>query len=113
RVRETPARRSPVADGGAGSPPTRTSPRRVRTRPHTALKTVVLPAPLGPIRATVSPSATVKPTSSSAVRPPNVTVSPATSSRGGPSAVLPVVVIRHLFVSGLPRRSPPANTDRA
>src|SRR5687767_5625640 len=43
--------------------------------PVTALKQVVLPAPLGPIRPRISPSSMWKVTSSSAVSPPNLRVS--------------------------------------
>src|SRR5436190_18479221 len=46
------------------------------------LKQVVLPAPLGPIRPTMAPSATAKLTPLTAVRPPNRTVRSSTSSSG-------------------------------
>src|SRR5688500_2412041 len=44
------------------------------------LKSVVLPAPLGPIRPKISPCATESETSSSAVNPPKRFVMPRTSS---------------------------------
>src|SRR6516162_8752112 len=47
------------------------------------LKTVVLPDPFGPSRPTISPSCTVKDTSSTARRPPKALVRFRTSSRGG------------------------------
>src|ERR1700687_3162603 len=45
------------------------------------LKSVVLPAPLGPIRPQIAPRATSNETLSSAVTPPNRIVSPRTASR--------------------------------
>src|SRR4051794_27259250 len=45
------------------------------------LKTVVLPAPLGPIRLTISPAAISKLTESTATRPPKRQVSSRTLSR--------------------------------
>ena len=45
------------------------------------LKSVVLPAPFGPIRPQIAPRGTSKETSSSAVTPPNRIVSPWTASR--------------------------------
>src|ERR1700722_12438636 len=45
------------------------------------LKSVVLPAPLGPIKPQIAPRATSKETSSSAVTPPNRIVTPWTASR--------------------------------
>src|SRR5688500_18353826 len=46
------------------------------------LKTVVLPAPLGPISVNTSPRRTSKPTSLTASTPPKRTVSPCTDSNG-------------------------------
>src|SRR5690606_8910459 len=46
------------------------------------LSTVVLPAPLVPMMATISPSPTVKAASRTAVTPPYFTVSPLTLSKG-------------------------------
>ena len=53
-----------------GVPSNRTSPASGARRPDTTLRSVVLPEPLGPIRPTTSPLATVKETPSSAARPP-------------------------------------------
>ena len=46
------------------------------------LKSVVLPAPFGPIRPQMAPAATSKETSCSAVTPPNRIVNPLTASKG-------------------------------
>src|SRR6266850_101708 len=63
-----------------GSPPTVTlPPLGLYTRVMT-LNSVVLPAPLGPIRATTSPASTVKETRSSATTPPKRTLSSRISS---------------------------------
>src|SRR5712691_10792099 len=63
-----------------GSAPTVTlPPLGLYTRVMT-LKSVVLPAPLGPIRATTSPASTVKETRSSATTPPKRTLSSRISS---------------------------------
>jgi hypothetical protein len=45
------------------------------------LKSVVLPAPFGPIRPQIAPRATSKETSRSAVTPPNRIVTPSTTNR--------------------------------
>ena len=55
------------------SPSNKMSPSVASTRPEIALKNVVLPAPLGPITLTISPSSTWKFRPDSAFRPPNVT----------------------------------------
>ncbi len=44
------------------------------------LKTVLLPAPLGPIKATISPARAFRVIRSTATRPPNRLVTPCTSS---------------------------------
>jgi hypothetical protein len=59
-------------------------PAAGRTKRLIALKAVVLPAPLGPISAQISPWRTPKLTSSSAVTPPNRTVRPSTCSNWEP-----------------------------
>jgi hypothetical protein len=51
-------------------PPRRTRPPSGRTRPTTIEKIVVLPAPFGPRRPTISPAATSTDTSRTTVRPP-------------------------------------------
>src|SRR5262245_16020221 len=67
----------------------RWSPRSIRPRasgtsPVTALKSVVLPAPFGPITATTSPAATVRLTSDRAASPPNATDTSASDNSCGP-----------------------------
>src|SRR5690606_17335053 len=57
-----------------------TCPAAGRYIPVSTLNTVVLPAPLGPIRLKISPWRTSKSTLSTARKPPNCTVSPRTSS---------------------------------
>src|SRR5579872_4058592 len=52
-------------------------------KPATMPKSVVLPAPLGPISAVMLPSRTVRLASATAVRPPKRLVMPATSSMAG------------------------------
>ena len=64
----------------SAAPSKRTVPASARTKPQMTLKSVVLPAPLGPITPTTSPGATASDTSSRAVNPPKRTVTPATSS---------------------------------
>jgi hypothetical protein len=49
------------------------------TKPHTELSSVVFPAPLGPMIPVIWRGAALRDTSSSAVRPPNRTVTPLTS----------------------------------
>src|SRR5437667_552336 len=68
------------------SPPRRRSRNRISPssgarNPESRLKTVVFPAPLGPMRPTISPSATVRSSPSTARRPPKRLESPRTSSR--------------------------------
>jgi hypothetical protein len=58
-TRATPRRTTSSALGGNGSPPSRISPSR-GSRPAMALRVEVLPAPLGPMRATISPSPMVR-----------------------------------------------------
>src|SRR5256885_14480324 len=61
-------------------PSMRTVPELGRYTRVTTLKSVVLPAPLGPIRATTSPAPTPKDTRSRATTPPNRTLRSWTSS---------------------------------
>src|SRR5215472_11385725 len=56
-----------------------------RSTPEIKLNTVVLPAPLGPTRLTISPSSTSKDRSSTATSPPKVTVRSRTSRITGRS----------------------------
>src|SRR5438105_5275899 len=55
-------------------------PAAGRTNPHTALKRVVLPAPLGPMTPATSLGRTSRDTPSRAVTPPNRTVTSVTTS---------------------------------
>src|SRR5579862_1473539 len=68
------------------SPSITTLPRVGRCRPVTTLKSVVLPAPLGPINPVIRPPSASIDTSSTATRPPKVTVTSAISRRAiGPA----------------------------
>src|SRR5918997_3685275 len=60
-----------------------TLPAVGRSRPDSKLITVVLPAPLGPISPTISPSSTAKETSSTARTPPKWRLKPSTWSSAG------------------------------
>ena len=69
------------------------------TKPHITLKSVVLPAPLGPITPRTSPGATLTDTESSAVMPPKLTVSPS-AANAAPCPRLPSTPIdRNLAAS--------------
>src|SRR5690606_32209811 len=61
-------------------------PAEGRTRPDTALNSVVLPAPLGPTRPSTSSRLAVSVTPSTAVRPPNRTVRASSCSMFPPEA---------------------------
>src|SRR5271165_2759634 len=61
-----------------------TVPDLIGTYPVIALKTVVLPAPFGPMIAQTSPGSTVKDREFTATRPPNSTVMRLTSSTAPP-----------------------------
>ncbi len=69
-------------------PRQRTAPPLSASTPVIRLKVVDLPAPLGPISATISPAATPKLTSLTATSPPNCLRTAATSSSGSPAAGL-------------------------
>src|SRR5579862_5747419 len=64
------------------APNARTRPRSGRMKPAIIANSVVLPAPLGPISATMRPSGTASETSRTAARPPNDFARPSTSSIG-------------------------------
>ena len=68
-----------------GSPLKAISPAVGCSTPVTRLKMVLLPAPLGPIRATISPARTPKLTSLTATSPPKVLRTPASDNRGVPA----------------------------
>src|SRR6185295_6196737 len=65
-------------------------PRWGRYRPVRTLKTVVFPAPLGPIRPKISPSPTSKPTPLSAARPPKAMARSSTARIGTLVGLQPV-----------------------
>src|SRR6516162_8420856 len=66
-------------------PSTNTLPAVGRRWPVIRLNSVDLPAPLGPITAAISPSATARSTPETARKPANDLERPRTSSTGGPS----------------------------
>ena len=90
-------RAMPRATIALGRSPTRLWPSKVmrplsgRLRPVTALKNVVLPAPLGPISPMMAPRGTTRSTSLSAITPPNFFTTPRTSSSGAPSRAPPAI----------------------
>src|SRR5438128_2010274 len=69
--------------GPRSSPCHRMIPARGRTSPAMVLKSVLLPAPLPPTRATSSPGSTLSVTPESAGRPPSATSRSRPSSRLG------------------------------
>src|SRR5262249_4943921 len=66
-------------------PSRRMSPSSGRSSPVIRLKTVVFPAPFGPMSPTIPPAGITRSTSLTATRPPNRRVSPRTSSTGAPA----------------------------
>src|SRR6516162_4525784 len=80
--------RAPRADISCGVSPAISSPRKrilplsATTLPDTALNSVVLPAPFGPIRAQISPACRSNETPPTATRPPKRTVTSRTRSSG-------------------------------
>ena len=92
KVRTSPSRQ--VACGGTPTrlrPRNRISPPSGREKPESRLNTVVLPAPLGPMRPRISPSAIAKESARTAWRPPKRFESAETSSRltAGPPSDAP------------------------
>ena len=78
-----------IASGGSpaiSAPWKRMAPEVGAKKPASELKTVVLPAPFGPMRPAISPSRIVKLTSSLAVSPPKRFVSFSTSRSGALTA---------------------------
>src|ERR1700722_17311200 len=83
-VRATPS--AAIASGDSrwiGWPSNRISPWSGRSSPLTMLKVVVLPAPLGPMRLTSSPSSIARSSDLTAATPPKRRVSPRISRRRG------------------------------
>ena len=78
-VRAMPARTTFSGFGGRIDPSSVTFPSVGMYMPVRQLKKVVFPAPLGPMRPTISPSCTFMLTSSTAVRPPKRIVTPLAS----------------------------------
>src|SRR6516225_11541842 len=76
------------------SPSSVTRPRVGFSSPVTTLNSVVLPAPLGPIKPVMRPASALSDTSSTAIRPPNLTVTPVSSRR----AIGPALCHRHPFL---------------
>src|SRR5499426_3015232 len=75
------------------SPFRSTRPEVGRSTPVRQLKKVLLPAPLGPMTARISPRATSKLTPLSAVSPPKRTVSPSVRRAGAESPPGAAVVV--------------------
>ena len=82
KVRATP-RRTTRYDGvlSRSFPSSTTRPSSALYRRVTTLKSVVLPAPFGPIRPVIVPSSAANETSSSATIPPNRSVTSSTESK--------------------------------
>ena len=77
KVRTTPLRATMCgARALIRSPSKRTSPALGRRKEAISLKSVLLPAPLGPMMERISPASAEKLTSLTAVRPPKRLVSP-------------------------------------
>ena len=74
KVRATPATATLRGLGGSTSPANSTCPEVGWYMPVRQLKKVVFPAPLGPIRPTISPGWMSRSTLLTAVRPPNCIV---------------------------------------
>ena len=83
-VRTTPARAAASDRAPVRSRPWKiTAPEVGRSAPATMASSVVLPAPLGPIRPQIAPSSTVKPTSFKAARPAKYRVTRSTRRSAG------------------------------
>src|SRR5438067_4941516 len=82
KLRPIPRAARSLARNEVTSRPARaTRPASIRCSPEMALNSVVLPAPLGPMRPTIDPSGTRTETRSRAWRPPKATEMPSTTSR--------------------------------
>ncbi len=80
-VRLTPRRHTPWGGSPVSREPSSlTSPASGRSCPESMLNSVVFPAPLGPMRAWISPRGSARSTPSTARTPPNALRSPRTSS---------------------------------
>src|ERR1700693_5252160 len=87
----------PVTDRPSRS----TDPKVGRNNPVTQLKSVVLPAPFGPMRANTWPLGTWNETLLTATRPPKLLVTPSIERIGPSALVIPIARRRQL-----PRRRP-------
>jgi len=76
------------------SPSKRMLPSSFLSVPAMQLTSVLLPEPFGPMRPTRSPGRTTKSTFSSAVKPPNLFVTPLTSSSMS-AIIAPFAAARH------------------
>src|SRR5271166_5686474 len=87
-------RRAPRAEISCGVSPAISSPRNrmlppsATTLPDTALNSVVLPAPFGPINAQISPACRSNETPPTATRPPKRTVTSRTDSNGASATIV-------------------------
>lgn len=100
KVRPTPRRQILPADRPISSrPSSRTEPASGRNCPPTTLKQVDLPAPFGPINASMRPASSSNETSASASMPPKDLRSPWTRSKAG-------AVVMRVCVPGAPPRPP-------
>src|SRR5690349_3076278 len=76
-------RRSARSPRASGAPSKRTSPASGAARPRRSVRSVVLPAPLGPTTASVPPRRTARSIGPSTVRPRCRFTAPRTSRSGG------------------------------
>src|SRR3546814_13199779 len=86
-------------------------PAHVGTSPEIALKNVVFPAPLGPIKPSICPASISRSTRSTAVRPPKRTVTPdprnLRPNLPPPACVGTEALSRHIRRRPLPVAHPP------
>ncbi len=74
--------RPAATDSCGAAPKTRTVPRSGRVNPRSMSRVVVLPAPLGPRKATISPGRTVRERPSTAATEPKLLWRPSSSTAG-------------------------------
>src|SRR5579871_1864796 len=82
------------------SPRQRIDPRRSWVKPMTVRKRVVLPAPLRPRSATLSPALISRETLSSTIELPYPARTPSRTSRGSDMAALAEIELAHLRIAG-------------
>src|SRR5512147_1231277 len=83
-----------------------------RSSPLTRLKRVVLPAPFGPMRATISPSETAKPTRWRTRRPPKLRVTSVPSRKGRVILLATLELVQQRPPDDHPDRGQPSPGDR-